>query len=568
YAEKMADFLENADFNISDIAYTSQVGREAMEERLAVIVSSAEELGDKLRSFAAGEDNTEDLYRGSMKRNKDALAVFEADEDMAKTIDAWIAKEKYSKLLDVWVKGLVFDWNKLYGQVRPKRISLPTYPFAKERYWIEGSDAGDRLPGVSGDVAKLHPLLHRNTSNLSEQRFTSEFTGQEFFLADHMVRGQRVLPGVAYLEMARAAVEYAAEIPPENRTGILLQNVVWARPLTVEDDPVSVHIGLFPEENGELTYEIYSQSDSKSGEEDAEHVVHSQGAAHINQMNTTGEVPALDIESLKAECDQKRFSSDECYETFAKAGLEYGAGHRGIEKIYVGEGRALAKLALPASVSDTADQFILHPGLTDSALQASIVLTAGSGKSEPALPFALERTEILGGCASSMWAFVKYNNRYSEGSLPEDKVRKLDMDLCDENGKVCVRMKGFTSRVQGSEAESTGTLMFRPSWIEEAVNAEADPPDYEKHLIALCEPDEALRKSIEGRIKGAEFIILESEEENSKTPPCAPLKGGINIDKRFGVYALRLFEEIQAVFKTKPKGKALFQVVISAKEDR
>ncbi|MCP4139987.1 MAG: SDR family NAD(P)-dependent oxidoreductase, partial [Chloroflexi bacterium] len=147
-------------------------------------------------------------------------------------------------------------------------------------------------------------------------------------------------------------------------------------------------------------------------------------------------------------------------------------------------------------------------------------------------------------------------------------VRKLDMDLCDENGKVCARMKGFTSRMQGSEAEPTGTLMLRPSWREEAVNAEADPPDYEKYLIALCEPDEALRKSIEGRIKGAEFIILESEDENSKTPPCAPLKGGINIDKRFGVYALRLFEEIQAVFKTKPKGKALFQVVISAKEDR
>ncbi|MCP3945189.1 polyketide synthase dehydratase domain-containing protein, partial [Herbaspirillum sp.] len=228
----------------------------------------------------------------------------------------------------------------------------------------------------------------------------------------------------------------------------------------------SVHIGLFPEESGEITYEIYSQSDSKSGEENAEPVLHSQGAAQINQMNTAEEVPGLDIESLKAECGQKQFSSDECYETFAKIGLEYGAGHRGIEKIYVGEGRALAKLELPASVSDTADQFILHPGLTDSALQASGLmiggLAAGSGKPEPALPFALERTEVFGGCASSMWAFV----RYSEGSLPEDKVRKLDMDLCDEDGKVCVRMKGFTSRIQASEAESTGTLMLRPSWIE------------------------------------------------------------------------------------------------------
>ncbi|MCP4626217.1 MAG: SDR family NAD(P)-dependent oxidoreductase, partial [bacterium] len=280
-------------------------------------------------------------------------------------------------------------------------------------------------------------------------------------------------------------------------------------------------------------------------------VVHSQGTA---LLNTADEVPALDIESLKAECDQERLSSDECYEAFAKVGLEYGAGHRGIEDIYLGEGRALAKLALPSSASDTADQFILHPALMDSALQASIGLTVGFGKAEPALPFALERLEIFSRCTSSMWAFV----RYSEGSLAGDKVRKLDIDLCDEGGKVCARMKGFTSRVQVSEADATGTLMLKPSWREEEapdtiIDAEGNPPDYEKHLIVLCEPDEALRKNIDS-IKGAEFIILESKEKN--------------IDKRFSAYALRLFEEIQSILKTKPKEKVLLQLIISAKEDR
>ncbi len=82
-----------------------------MEERLAMIVSSVEELQDKLKIFITGEENIENFYRGSVKRNKDILAVFEADEDMAKTIDIWIAKGKYSKLLGLWVKGLVVDWN-------------------------------------------------------------------------------------------------------------------------------------------------------------------------------------------------------------------------------------------------------------------------------------------------------------------------------------------------------------------------------------------------------------------------------------------------------------------------
>jgi hypothetical protein len=66
----------------------------------------------------------------------------------------------------------------------------------------------------------LHPLLHRNTSDFNEQRYSSRFTGEEFFLRDHQVRSdghsaQKVLPGVAYLEMARAAIEHAwPERPP------------------------------------------------------------------------------------------------------------------------------------------------------------------------------------------------------------------------------------------------------------------------------------------------------------------------------------------------------------------
>lgn len=54
---------------------------------------------------------------------------------------------------------------------------------------------------TSVTAASLHPLLHRNTSDFSEQRFSSTFTGQEFFLKDHVVNGRKVLSGAACLEM-------------------------------------------------------------------------------------------------------------------------------------------------------------------------------------------------------------------------------------------------------------------------------------------------------------------------------------------------------------------------------
>ena len=104
------------------------------------------ELEEKLKGFLDGRD-VENLYRGQVKSNKETLAVFRADEDMDKTIDAWIDKRKYAKLLDLWVKGLVFDWTKLYGDTKPRRISLPTYPFARERCWVP-EDSGQKTDDI------------------------------------------------------------------------------------------------------------------------------------------------------------------------------------------------------------------------------------------------------------------------------------------------------------------------------------------------------------------------------------------------------------------------------------
>ncbi|MDJ1631580.1 hypothetical protein QNN00_18935 [Bacillus velezensis] len=48
-------------------------------------------------------------------------------------IDAWIRKGKFAKLAEVWVKGGVLNWNRLYEKGTPRLLSLPSYPFAKTR---------------------------------------------------------------------------------------------------------------------------------------------------------------------------------------------------------------------------------------------------------------------------------------------------------------------------------------------------------------------------------------------------------------------------------------------------
>lgn len=58
------------------------------------------------------------------------------EKTLDETIDLQILAEKYGRISDLWVKGVRIDWSRLYGNVQPRRIPLPTYPFARERYWI------------------------------------------------------------------------------------------------------------------------------------------------------------------------------------------------------------------------------------------------------------------------------------------------------------------------------------------------------------------------------------------------------------------------------------------------
>ena len=70
----------------------------------------------------------------------------------------------------------------------------------------------------------------------------------------------------ACLEMAREAVKRAIVEFSSGSLCLHLNNVVWARPIAIGTDPQEVKIGLFPEDNGEITYEIYTThpADGKS----------------------------------------------------------------------------------------------------------------------------------------------------------------------------------------------------------------------------------------------------------------------------------------------------------------
>jgi acyl transferase domain-containing protein len=135
--ESFIEVLEKGYFSDTDlisIAYTLQTGREAMEYRFATEVTSINQLCNRLKEFVSGKTQA-GIYLGNTKSNDDLTYKLSNDEDMLQTISAWLEKRKYTQLAEIWVKGFSIDWLKLYTSF-PAKISLPTYPFSKERHWF------------------------------------------------------------------------------------------------------------------------------------------------------------------------------------------------------------------------------------------------------------------------------------------------------------------------------------------------------------------------------------------------------------------------------------------------
>src|SRR5258708_22592855 len=160
-----------------------------------------------------------------------------------------MAEGRLAKLLDLWVKGLELDWSMLYGEVRPQRISLPTYPFAQERYWIDVVPE-ERATETIATTVVLHPLLHTNTSDLQQQSYSSTFRPN-----DRHLDAANTLPVGAYVEMARAAVQNAARVSRE--TPIELRDVVWAQPVVVTGE-TQVDIARLANGAGRVAFQVYS----------------------------------------------------------------------------------------------------------------------------------------------------------------------------------------------------------------------------------------------------------------------------------------------------------------------
>jgi len=300
--------------------------------------------------------------------------------------------------------------------------------------------------------AVLHPLLHRNVSDIHQQCYRSTFSASEVCVSDHHMMGgsagRKLIPAVVYLEMARAAAENATSSAAHAGKTVELSNIVWADPAVLTGSK-QMFVALFAQRDDQLAYEIYSQAD-----DGADETIYCQGQALL------GSEPAparIDLAHLKSQMRHGRRDAATHYGVVSQTGVQYGPSYQGVTGVYLGEKQSLAELAIPSAVSDLNEGLVLHPVIVDSALQAAVDFL--SPENQPSLPLALESLRIFRACAGEMVAWV----RYSPGGAGQPNLQ-LDIDLCDQHGNVCVQLRGLTyEREAGRIADSHPVAAAAPA---------------------------------------------------------------------------------------------------------
>ncbi|OKH59467.1 type I polyketide synthase [Scytonema sp. HK-05] len=164
---------------------------------------------------------------------------------------------------ELYVRGADVDWSSFYQDNLGQRVSLPTYPWERSRYWIEPKPAdknSHRLQAPqNANYTTGHPLLGSQLKTIAHLP-NSYFWELELdrhrlpYLTQHRLLGAAVVPVAVYAEMALVACEEAFGGFHQIRD-LELHNVLFIP----ENGTQTVQIILTTDGDGLASFQVYSR---------------------------------------------------------------------------------------------------------------------------------------------------------------------------------------------------------------------------------------------------------------------------------------------------------------------
>ena len=407
---------------LKQISYIFHSGRDAMKYRLAIVAKDCRELKEKLSSYIDGTKNIDGIYceGDNLTLQKDS---------------------KYDEAALNWVEsGKVEDWESLYNEEIPQKISLPSYPFNHKRYWVDEKkiEPNNNNDNISKEVAVS------NVVKKNKKLYKKNLNKDLFYLRDHKVNGKHVLPGVMYLEMVRNVTERSTSKELKE-----IKNVVWVEPLIVDNSDKEAIIEL-AEENNKLTYKVRNKGEK----------VYSKGKLEIGKREKCSEKP-IDIKKVMNRCN-KSLNHNEFYKLFERVGFEYGNTFKPIKNIYFNDYEAISEIEVPRELKSTFDKYFLHPSLLEGSLQtAGYLANSKVSPKHATIPFELESLKVYEKLETKCYFYVVLDENSNKS-----KLKKMSGWLVNGEGRILLTIKNYIIRETTPKPSSEYLV---PHWVNKSI---------------------------------------------------------------------------------------------------
>ena len=376
--------------------------------------------------------------------------------------------EAYRAGLDLRFAGL------FAGETR-SRISLPGYPFQRERHWLETTRRRRQAAG--------HPLLGvRHESARGEVVFETEvFPSDPAWLRDHRVFGRLVAPGALYGAMAATAslVEGSGSVVMEDMQ--LHSPLVFSEKSSengVDEGGRRIQVVL---DAAERTAPRRVQLFSKGSEE--EWTLHVEGRL-LDGAPLPGAGGRVDLQELKARLSPADVQA--YYLAKAETGIDLGRSFRTLTRCWAGPGEAVGEVSLP-EVAGRSDLDI-HPLILDGCFQVVGVARNMSGDPGEAtyLPFGWDGLWLAKRLPEKVVCHVRMSDasRGAEsGSGESPEVLSGEMRIYDPSGALLGELTGYTVKRATRSAllsaiEGVEDLLYEVAWRESPLESGVVPADF------------------------------------------------------------------------------------------
>jgi acyl transferase domain-containing protein len=351
----------------------------------------------------------------------------------------------------LWTRGVGIDWRGDEAAGGHRSVAgLPTYPFQRERHWLE---AAPRHQAPAPSAPRAHPLLGTRVRSAAptphfEARLSATSPG---FLADHRVHGVAIAPSPALIEMATAA---AAQVLGDERP-VLTEFAIELPLVLPADEPLAVQTVVTPGEAGAVAIEVASLEDEAT----SRWRVHARATARRRPPTGAPAAPG-DLVGVKGRCPDAIAGAD-YYTMLAGRGLDFGPCFRGIARLWRGEREALAEIVVPDGLHVESDRYRVHPAVLDACLQ-----TLGG-----AWPAGDEETYLLVGAdrvslpAPGSAAVPRFSHAILRDGDPRSGVVMGDVRVLDAEGSVIAELERVHLRRARPESLARARTSTPDDWI-------------------------------------------------------------------------------------------------------